>query len=209
MTADGGYSTIDLRDAIASGLIIGPRMLAASHMISARGGHGDFSASIAPDVGGGVHEVLGHRPADVRPLVADRPEHLDVLDGVELPRRVDRHHVAHAGLGAAAGREWNAASCALSASLSACWVLSTSASKFGCGTLASRHAEITGSEVRMYRSRAEDDEGCAAGHLLQGRTVVEVKAPHLGPPGRRRPFVGRQGIGLSWVTTKWWVRVRR
>lgn len=46
-TADGGYNTIDLRDAIAAGLIVGPRMLVAPHMISARGGHGDFSASIA------------------------------------------------------------------------------------------------------------------------------------------------------------------
>jgi len=53
-----------------------------------------------------------------------------------------------------------------------------------CGTLASRQAEITGSEVRMYRSRAEVDESCAADHLVQGRTVVEVKAPHLGSPGR-------------------------
>ncbi|MFF2820917.1 amidohydrolase family protein [Kitasatospora cineracea] len=47
MTADGGYNTLDLRDAVAAGLVIGPRMLVAPHMISARGGHGDFSAALA------------------------------------------------------------------------------------------------------------------------------------------------------------------
>ncbi|MFC8290594.1 amidohydrolase family protein [Streptomyces sp. NPDC057242] len=44
MGADLGYTTVALRDAIAAGLIEGPRMLVAPHMISARGGHGDFSA---------------------------------------------------------------------------------------------------------------------------------------------------------------------
>ncbi|GAA2121550.1 amidohydrolase family protein [Kitasatospora saccharophila] len=47
MTADGGYNTLDLRDAVAAGLVVGPRMLVAPHMISARGGHGDFSAAVA------------------------------------------------------------------------------------------------------------------------------------------------------------------
>ncbi|MFM9372592.1 amidohydrolase family protein [Streptomyces sp. Da 82-17] len=45
-TADAGYNTVDLRDAIAAGLIDGPRMLVAPHLISARGGHGDFSGAI-------------------------------------------------------------------------------------------------------------------------------------------------------------------
>lgn len=47
MTADTQYNTIDLRDAIAAGLIAGPRMLVAPHLISARGGHGDFSGFLA------------------------------------------------------------------------------------------------------------------------------------------------------------------
>src|SRR5262249_10957262 len=40
---DLDYPTIDLRNAVASGIVDGPRMLVAPHMISARGGHGDFS----------------------------------------------------------------------------------------------------------------------------------------------------------------------
>ncbi|WP_343599023.1 amidohydrolase family protein [Mycobacterium sp.] len=44
---DVDYPTVDLRDAVAAGIIEGPRMLVAPHMISARGGHGDFSAMAA------------------------------------------------------------------------------------------------------------------------------------------------------------------
>lgn len=44
---DVDYPTIDLRDAVATGIVGGPRMLVAPHMISARGGHGDFSAMAA------------------------------------------------------------------------------------------------------------------------------------------------------------------
>ncbi|MYX43618.1 amidohydrolase family protein [Streptomyces sp. SID89] len=44
--ADPDYSTLDLRDAVAEGLIEGPRMLVAPHLISARGGHGDFSHTL-------------------------------------------------------------------------------------------------------------------------------------------------------------------
>lgn len=47
MTADPHFNTIALRDAVAAGTIRGPRMLVAPHLISARGGHGDFSGSIA------------------------------------------------------------------------------------------------------------------------------------------------------------------
>jgi imidazolonepropionase-like amidohydrolase len=46
MTADPAYSTLDLRDAVARGVVDGPRMLVAPHLISARGGHGDFSGTI-------------------------------------------------------------------------------------------------------------------------------------------------------------------
>ncbi|BBZ52887.1 amidohydrolase family protein [Mycobacterium heidelbergense] len=44
---DSDYPTIALRDAVAAGTIDGPRMLVAPHMISARGGHGDFSGMVA------------------------------------------------------------------------------------------------------------------------------------------------------------------
>lgn len=46
---DVDYPTIDLREAVAAGLVEGPRMLVAPHMISARGGHGDVSAMLADE----------------------------------------------------------------------------------------------------------------------------------------------------------------
>jgi tryptophan 2-monooxygenase len=46
---DIDYPTIDLRNAVAAGLVVGPRMLVAPHMISARGGHGDFSGMVADE----------------------------------------------------------------------------------------------------------------------------------------------------------------
>lgn len=45
--ADLGYPTVDLRDAVAAGLVEGPRMVVAPHLLSARGGHGDFSGLLA------------------------------------------------------------------------------------------------------------------------------------------------------------------
>lgn len=44
---DLDHPTIDLRDAVEAGIIDGPRMVVAPHMISARGGHGDFSGLVA------------------------------------------------------------------------------------------------------------------------------------------------------------------
>src|SRR6201986_2653754 len=46
---DVDYPTIDLRNAVAAGLVVGPRMLVAPNMISARGGHGDFSGMVAAE----------------------------------------------------------------------------------------------------------------------------------------------------------------
>jgi imidazolonepropionase-like amidohydrolase len=46
------YPTIDLRDAVAAGIVDGPRMVVAPHMISARGGHGDFSGMVADEYQG-------------------------------------------------------------------------------------------------------------------------------------------------------------
>jgi imidazolonepropionase-like amidohydrolase len=49
---DLDYPTIDLRNAVAAGIIEGPRMVVAPHMISARGGHGDFSGIVADEYQG-------------------------------------------------------------------------------------------------------------------------------------------------------------
>jgi tryptophan 2-monooxygenase len=49
---DVDYPTIDLRNAVAAGIVEGPRMVVAPHLISARGGHGDFSGMIAGEYQG-------------------------------------------------------------------------------------------------------------------------------------------------------------
>jgi imidazolonepropionase-like amidohydrolase len=49
---DVDYPTIDLRNAVAAGLVAGPRMVVAPHLISARGGHGDFSGMVADEYQG-------------------------------------------------------------------------------------------------------------------------------------------------------------
>jgi imidazolonepropionase-like amidohydrolase len=49
---DVDYPTIDLRNAVAAGLVKGPRMVVAPHLISARGGHGDFSGMVADEYQG-------------------------------------------------------------------------------------------------------------------------------------------------------------
>lgn len=45
-----GFLTIDLKNAINKGLIVGPRMIVAPHAISCTGGHGDFTGVYTPDV---------------------------------------------------------------------------------------------------------------------------------------------------------------
>jgi imidazolonepropionase-like amidohydrolase len=49
---DVDYPTIDLRNAVANGFVVGPRMVVAPHLISARGGHGDFSGMVADEYQG-------------------------------------------------------------------------------------------------------------------------------------------------------------
>ncbi len=49
---DVDFPTVDLRNAVAAGLVVGPRMVVAPHIISARGGHGDFSAMVADEYQG-------------------------------------------------------------------------------------------------------------------------------------------------------------
>lgn len=69
MTADVEYNTIDLRDAIAAGLIAGPRMLVAPHLISARGGHGDFSGFLAGQYQGNLELAAADGPDEIRTRV--------------------------------------------------------------------------------------------------------------------------------------------
>ncbi|RZE10592.1 metal-dependent hydrolase family protein [Streptomyces albidoflavus] len=61
--ADVAYTTLALRDAVAAGLVVGPRMLVAPHLISARGGHGDFSGAL-DDQRQGHDRVLEMAAAD-------------------------------------------------------------------------------------------------------------------------------------------------
>jgi imidazolonepropionase-like amidohydrolase len=49
---DVDYPTVDLRNAVAAGIVEGPRMVVAPHLISARGGHGDFSGMVADEYQG-------------------------------------------------------------------------------------------------------------------------------------------------------------
>jgi tryptophan 2-monooxygenase len=79
---DLDYPTIDLRDAVAAGVIDGPRMLVAPHMISARGGHGDFSGMVADQYQG-----------------PSRPLELAAADGFDEIRTKVRHEIR-------AGADW-------------------------------------------------------------------------------------------------------
>jgi imidazolonepropionase-like amidohydrolase len=79
---DLDYPTIDLRDAVAAGIIDGPRMLVSPHMISARGGHGDFSGMIADQYQG-----------------PSRPLELAAADGVDEIRTKVRQEIR-------AGADW-------------------------------------------------------------------------------------------------------
>jgi tryptophan 2-monooxygenase len=44
---DPEFVTVDIKKAIANGLIAGPRLLVCPHLISAQGGHGDFTSLVA------------------------------------------------------------------------------------------------------------------------------------------------------------------
>ena len=82
MSGDPGFGVIDLRDAVAAGVIEGPRMIVAPHIVSARGGHGDFSGMLS-DAAQGV----------------DRPLELAAADGVEEIRTRVRTEIR-------AGADW-------------------------------------------------------------------------------------------------------
>src|SRR6185312_1031909 len=66
------WPTINLRDAIDAGLVHGPRLIVAAHMISATGGHGDLQSAFPCRCHLGLSKVADS-PGKIRELV--RAEH--------------------------------------------------------------------------------------------------------------------------------------
>jgi imidazolonepropionase-like amidohydrolase len=71
-TLDPEWPTINLRDAIDRGLIKGPRLIVAAHMISATAGHGDLQGMFPCRCHSGLSRVADS-PSKIRELV--RTEH--------------------------------------------------------------------------------------------------------------------------------------
>ena len=71
-TIDPDWPTINLRDAINKGLIHGPRLIVAAHMISSTGGHADMQSAFPCRCHLGLSKVADS-PAKIRELV--RAEH--------------------------------------------------------------------------------------------------------------------------------------
>jgi imidazolonepropionase-like amidohydrolase len=71
-TLDPDWPTINLRDAIEAGLVQGPRLIVAAHMISATGGHGDLQSAFPCRCNLGLSKVADS-PGKIRELV--RAEH--------------------------------------------------------------------------------------------------------------------------------------
>jgi imidazolonepropionase-like amidohydrolase len=71
-TFDPEWPTINLRDAIDAGLVHGPRLVVAAHMISATGGHGDMQGAFPCRCHLGLSRVADS-PGKIRELV--RLEH--------------------------------------------------------------------------------------------------------------------------------------
>jgi imidazolonepropionase-like amidohydrolase len=69
---DPDWPTVNLRDAIDAGLVHGPRLIVAAHMISATGGHGDMQGMFPCRCSLGLSKVADS-PAKIRELV--RMEH--------------------------------------------------------------------------------------------------------------------------------------
>lgn len=68
-----GYTTMDLALAVEQGLIVGPRLIPAGHLISTRGGHGDGTPLLAAD---------------------NRPWQNSLADGVDEIRKVVRQEAS-------------------------------------------------------------------------------------------------------------------
>jgi len=71
-TADPEWPTIDLRNAINAGLVEGPRLIVAAHILSASAGHGDLRGFYNPRWG--IHvSAIADDPGSIKALV--RREH--------------------------------------------------------------------------------------------------------------------------------------
>jgi imidazolonepropionase-like amidohydrolase len=79
-TMDPGFPTVDLRDALAAGVLQGPRLVVAGHVLSATAGHGDLSSFYAPRWDLPV-SALADGVARVRQLV--RREHAGRADWIK------------------------------------------------------------------------------------------------------------------------------
>jgi imidazolonepropionase-like amidohydrolase len=71
-TLDAEWPTVNLRDAIEAGLVLGPRLIVAAHMISATAGHGDMQGMFPCRCHLGLSKVADS-PGKIRELV--RMEH--------------------------------------------------------------------------------------------------------------------------------------
>jgi imidazolonepropionase-like amidohydrolase len=65
-TMDPEFPTVDLRDALNAGLVTGPRLVVAGHVISSSAGHGDMRGFYAPRWDLPVSTVADGRRADQR-----------------------------------------------------------------------------------------------------------------------------------------------
>jgi imidazolonepropionase-like amidohydrolase len=67
---DRYYSTVAIRDAIASGKAVGPRLFVAPHALGPTGGHGDFNA-LAPDLHIEVPTVVVNGADEIRHAIRE------------------------------------------------------------------------------------------------------------------------------------------
>jgi imidazolonepropionase-like amidohydrolase len=66
------YNTIDLRNAINAGEVIGPRMFVAPHFITATGAHGDLTGFLSPEYGWSLKSrALADGPEEIRRVVRE------------------------------------------------------------------------------------------------------------------------------------------
>lgn len=71
-SATWNYVTVDLRDAINQGMIAGPRMIVAPHIISSTGGHGDMSGTLSPELWAAMKSSnIADGPDEIQRVVRD------------------------------------------------------------------------------------------------------------------------------------------
>jgi tryptophan 2-monooxygenase len=69
---DHGYVTVDLKRAIEQGLIVGPKMFVAPHLISSTGGHGDMADLMALEYAVGMSgKIVADGPDEITRVVRE------------------------------------------------------------------------------------------------------------------------------------------